>query len=90
MPLDDVTVVEPGKFLVAKLPCIGCPTRRTSGDKDHKSILRPDEENTIVRTCRRHVEGAATLSLPSHSFSMSLYPRTDRPCFYRMYPSIRP
>ena len=46
-PLEDITVVELGQFVIAKLQCYGCPTTATFQNGDHETT---HEENALVRT----------------------------------------
>jgi hypothetical protein len=44
-PLEDITIVTPGEFIVAKLQCYGCPTVERTGRGGHKLT---HEENALV------------------------------------------
>jgi len=45
-PLEDITIVTPGEFVIAKLQCYGCPTYEQTGPEGHKLI---HEENALAR-----------------------------------------
>jgi hypothetical protein len=47
-PLEDITIITPGEFLVAKLPCYDCPTVEWIGSGPSRYHRVTHEENALV------------------------------------------
>ncbi|KAF2183344.1 hypothetical protein K469DRAFT_210780 [Zopfia rhizophila CBS 207.26] len=46
-PLEDITVVTPGAFIIAKLPCFSCPTVDYIGERGHRKHFITHEDNAL-------------------------------------------